>query len=190
MTTVLITGANAGLGKDAARQMAIRPEVGKVYLGVRNAAKGAAAKQELEQVTGRAVFEVVIIDTSDLTTVEAAVASLDALDGVVLNAGGPGGASAGDKTADGVTQAFAANVLGHVALVEGLIAADKLRGTVVNVSTEAVRGIPAMGMKRPELSSSSVDDFVAIADGSRFDRFEPMVAYGYNKYVSTLWISA
>jgi len=30
--TVLITGANVGLGKEIARQMALRPEIARVYL--------------------------------------------------------------------------------------------------------------------------------------------------------------
>ncbi|MBX2804323.1 MAG: SDR family NAD(P)-dependent oxidoreductase [Myxococcales bacterium] len=190
MTTVLITGANAGLGKDAARQLALRPEIERVYLGCRTEAKALAAQQELEQATGREVFSFVHVDTSDLSTIEAAIASLEPLDGIILNAGGPGGPDAGTLTDDGVTQAYAANVLGHAALVEGLLAAGKLRGTVVNVSSEAVRGIPAMGMKRPDLPDSSVEDFVSVADGSRFDSFDPMVAYAFNKHVSTLWTSA
>jgi len=191
LETVLITGANAGLGKDSARQIALLPEVRKVYLGCRNAAKAEAAKTELEQVTGKSVFEVVIVDTSNLATVEAAVAAIDEpLDGVILNAGGPGGATAGEKTAEGVVGSFAVNVLGHAALIEGLIAARKLTGTVVYVSTEAVRGIPAMGFARPNLPNSSVDDFAAIADGSAFKKIDPMTSYGPIKYVATMWMGA
>lgn len=190
MATVLVTGANAGLGKDAARQLALRDDIDKIYLGCRTETKAKAAQAELEAATGRTVFEFVHIDTADLATVKAAIDTLEPLDGIVLNAGGPGGPNGGELTADGVTLAYAANVLGHAALVEGLLASGKLRGTVVTVSTEAVRSIPAMGMKRPELPTSSADDFASIADGSRFERFEPMIAYGYNKYVATMWTSA
>ena len=191
METVLITGANAGLGRDSARQAALLSGVKKVYLACRSEARGEAAKAELEAATGKDVFEVVRLDTSDLDVVAAAVDAIDRpIDGLVLNAGGPLGPSAGDKTRDGVVLSMAANVLGHVALVDGLIAAGKLRGTVVFVSTEAVRGIPAMGFARPDLKHSSVEEFVSIADGSYFKSFDAMKAYGPIKYVGTLWTSA
>ena len=44
--TVLITGANAGIGKEIARQLALRPEFGRIYLGCRNAERANAAKAE------------------------------------------------------------------------------------------------------------------------------------------------
>ncbi len=34
--TVLITGANSGIGKDVARQLALRPEMARIYLACRN----------------------------------------------------------------------------------------------------------------------------------------------------------
>ncbi|MGA8362086.1 MAG: hypothetical protein WB793_10720 [Candidatus Dormiibacterota bacterium] len=34
--TVLITGANAGMGKDVARQLALRPDFKRIYLACRN----------------------------------------------------------------------------------------------------------------------------------------------------------
>lgn len=189
--TVLITGANGGLGKDAARQLANLPTTRKVYLACRNEQKALEAKASLEAATGREIFDIVLVDTSDLASVQAAVDSVpEPIDGVILNAGGPGGDRAGSMTDLGVNHSFAVNVLGHVALVEGLIAADKLRGTVVFVSSEAARGIPSMGMARPDLESSSVDEFAAIADGTWFDKFDAMKAYGPIKYVGTQWMAA
>ena len=44
---IMITGANAGLGKDAARQLALRPGVEKIYLACRSLEKAQAAKAEL-----------------------------------------------------------------------------------------------------------------------------------------------
>jgi len=191
LKTILITGANAGLGKDAARQVASLPGVQKIYLGCRNEQKADAARAELEAATGKTIFEFVRIDTTDLDTVRDAVAAIEGpVDGVVLNAGGAGGATAGDKTPDGVIGSFAVNVLGHAALVDGLIAAGKLRGTVVYVGSEASRGIPAMGFARPDLKTNSVDEFATIADGSMFPKFDAMKAYGPVKYVGTMWTSA
>ena len=34
--TVLITGANAGIGKEVARQLALRPETARIYRACRN----------------------------------------------------------------------------------------------------------------------------------------------------------
>ena len=60
--SILITGANSGLGKDTARQLALLPKTEKIYLACRNLEKAEAAKEELEQATGRDIFEIVIMD--------------------------------------------------------------------------------------------------------------------------------
>jgi NAD(P)-dependent dehydrogenase (short-subunit alcohol dehydrogenase family) len=51
--TVLITGANAGIGKDVARQLALRPDMARIYLACRNKDRATTAKAELEAKTGR-----------------------------------------------------------------------------------------------------------------------------------------
>ena len=53
--TVLITGANAGIGKDVARQLALRPEIARIYLACRNRDRATTAKAELEAKTGRRI---------------------------------------------------------------------------------------------------------------------------------------
>ncbi len=69
----LITGANAGLGKDVARQLALRADVDSIYLACRDQAKAQAAQADLQRITGRSVFEVLIMDTADLASVRAAL---------------------------------------------------------------------------------------------------------------------
>ncbi len=54
--SIMITGANAGLGKDVARQLALLPTTEKVYLACRNMDKAQAAKKELMKITGKSVF--------------------------------------------------------------------------------------------------------------------------------------
>ena len=191
--SVLITGANAGIGKDVARQLALREDVGKVYLACRNPAKAQIAQQELKAATGRSVFEIVQIDVSDLGSVRAAVKGLaQPLDAVVMNAGGNGGPTPRALTSAGVTQMFAVNVLGHVVLLEGLIAAAKLTDVAVYVGSEAARGIPKLRIPRPEFATSTVDELASVIDGHYFDdrKYKGSLDYGQSKYLAALWMAA
>ena len=87
--------AKAGRTNFVARQLAERGGVERVYLGVRNMDRGAAAMADLEATTGRKVFELVRIDTSDLGSARDAAASLPGpVDGLLMNAGGRGGSEA------------------------------------------------------------------------------------------------
>lgn len=190
--SALITGANSGLGKECARQLADLDEVERIVLACRNPDKAEAAKADLEQATGRSIFEVLIVDVSDLDSVRRAAAELTGtVDAVVLNAGGMGGRDPGKKTKSGVTQLFAVNVLGHALLVDELLAAEKIGQVVMYAGSEAARGVPKMGMKRPALESSSADDFATVADGTAWNgSFDPMQAYGAVKYLAAMWMSS
>ena len=98
----LITGANAGLGKDVARQLALRADVDSIYLACRDQAKAEAAQADLQRITGRSVFEVLIIDTADVGSVRAALNALERpLRAVLLNAGGTGGPTPMARTVEG-----------------------------------------------------------------------------------------
>ena len=86
--TVLITGANAGIGKDVARQLALRPEIGRIYLACRNRDRATTAKSELEAATGRSIFDIVVMDVADLGSVRVGLAAIDgSVDALVMNAG-------------------------------------------------------------------------------------------------------
>ncbi|MDH3649145.1 MAG: SDR family NAD(P)-dependent oxidoreductase [Saprospiraceae bacterium] len=190
--SVLITGANSGLGKETARQLALQDQSEKIYLACRNAERAEAAKRSLEQSTGKSIFEIILTDVSNLESVKSAVESLrEPVDALVMNAGGMGGRNPGEKTVDGVIQLFAVNVLGHVVLFDELLKANKLIKVALYAGSEAARGVPKMGMKRPNLETSSVDEFASICDGSFFGgKVDPMEAYGPVKYVATMWMSS
>lgn len=190
--SVLITGANAGLGREAARQLALHKGITKIYLACRNRAKAEAAKTALEAETGRAIFEILLIDVGDPDSVRAAVTELKApVDAVILNAGGTGGRSPNALTPNGVTTIFAANVLGHVVLVDKLMERQLVTSTVLYAGSEAARGIPKMGIARPELADSSVEEFASIADGSKFGADgDPLDIYANVKLTGVLWMGA
>src|SRR5579863_5006900 len=140
--SILITGANAGLGKETARQLAMKRETKRVILFCRNRARAEAAKKDLEEKTGKKVFEIVIGDVTDADSVRKAVEEIkEPIDAVVLNAGGVIGKTAANSTPSGMNQLAATNILGNVVLVEELIKRDKLRKAVLAVSAEAVPGV-------------------------------------------------
>ena len=191
--SVLITGANSGIGKDVARQLALAGGFGAIYLACRNQGRAEAAKRDLEAGTGKSIFEIVIVDVSDLDSVRAAVASIEKpLDALVMNAGGNGGPTPRALTPAGVTQMFAANVLGHVVLLESLIGAGKLTEVAVYLGSEAARGVPKLRIPRPRFATSSVDEFAGVIDGHFFDgrKYQGSLDYGQTKYLAALWMAA
>src|SRR5271170_4348802 len=167
--TVLITGANVGIGKDIARQLALRPDMAHIYLACRNQDRATAAKAELEAATGRTIFDIVLMDVADPGSVRAGLAGISgSLDALVMNAGGMGGKTPMALTADGATYMFAQNVLGHVVLLETLLAEDRLGEVAVFAGSEAARGLPRVGFKRPSFVSKSADELATVIDGSFF----------------------
>ena len=191
--TVLITGANVGIGKEIARQLALRPEIANIYLACRNRDKAIAARTELEAETGRRIFDIVVMDVSDPSSVRAGLAGVDgSVDALVMNAGGMGGKTPMALTADGATYMFAQNVLGHVVLLETLLAEDRLGELAVFAGSEAARGLPKMGFKRPSFVSKSADELATVIDGSYFAGRKPDInlAYGQAKLLGILWMAS
>jgi NAD(P)-dependent dehydrogenase (short-subunit alcohol dehydrogenase family) len=187
--TILITGANTGLGKEAARQLALKNETKKVILFCRNQSKAEAAKKDLEAQTGKKIFEIIIGDVADANSVRKVVEKIrEPIDAIILNAGGVVGKTAAKITPSGMNQLAATNILGHVVLVEELIKRGKLKKAVLAVSAEAIPGVKMLGMKPVAMKTSSADEFAAVLDGTYFgDKFEGIQAYGYVKYAVTMW---
>ena len=122
--TVVITGANAGLGEVTARELA---RVGaRVVLAVRNTEKSKAAA---ERMTGD--VEVRQLDLQDLGSVRRFADEMGALDVLVNNAGIM--ATKHAVTADGFEGQIGTNHLGHFALTNLLL--PRLTDRVVTVSS-------------------------------------------------------
>lgn len=88
--TIIVTGANVGLGKEAARHY-VRLGADRVILGVRTVGKGEEAKRDIESSTRRAdVVEVWQLDLRNYDSVKEfaqRASTLQRLDSIVENAG-------------------------------------------------------------------------------------------------------
>jgi NAD(P)-dependent dehydrogenase (short-subunit alcohol dehydrogenase family) len=113
MTTTLITGANRGLGYEAARRL--RAAGHEVWIGARDAARGQAAADALGA-------RFVQLDVTDDASVAAAAERLDALDVLVNNAGIAGARVAPpDTTPADVAPVLETNVLGIVRVTHAFL---------------------------------------------------------------------
>lgn len=127
--TVVVTGANSGLGLVTSRELA---QVGaRVVLAVRDTERGAATAREIGGAT-----EVRKLDLADLGSIRAfAEQWSEPIDVLINNAGimmVPEG-----RTADGFERQFGTNHLGHFALTNLLL--PHLTDRVVTVSSQAHR---------------------------------------------------
>jgi NAD(P)-dependent dehydrogenase (short-subunit alcohol dehydrogenase family) len=189
----LITGANAGIGKELSRQLAGRTEVARVYLAGRNPDKLETARAELAAATGRNIFTISVMDLTDLLTVHGAAKALpEPIDWLVMNAGGSGGKTPLARTSSGATTVLAINVVGHIALLDDLIAAGQFTGTAVYAGSEAARGVPKLGIPRPHFDTTSISELVSVIDGTYFDsrKFTGPLGYAQAKYIAALAIAA
>lgn len=119
---VIITGANSGTGKEAAKRLAAAGA--DIIMAVRNEAKGEEARREICQTVSGASLEVRIVDLSSLESVRVFSQQLlkegRPVDLLVNNAGimAP---PRRELTADGFELQFATNFLVHFALTNLLL---------------------------------------------------------------------
>lgn len=171
---ILVTGANSGIGFEAAKEFA--RQGAQTILACRNMDKAQAALADIQKELPQAKVEIMALDLASLDSVRqfaaAFKAQYDQLDVLVNNAGimmVPYG-----RTEDGFERQLGTNHLGHFALT-GLLF-DLLRNTpgarVVNVSSG--------GHRFGEMDF----DNLMFTDG---EGYTPMGAYGRSKLANLLF---
>jgi NAD(P)-dependent dehydrogenase (short-subunit alcohol dehydrogenase family) len=196
MPTLLLTGANRGIGFEAAAQFAASGHFDKIILTVRSPDKGppmiaAAAAQSGKSAS---LFSFLTLDLESHVSAREAVGKCPSgLDAIVLNAGGMGGEA---LTELGVTQNFAMNVLGNAVLVEGLLAAGKISAgaRVIYSTSEGTRNVwlftgfqPFVRLYKEEMEGSIAQppSRGTLGIGVR----QRMNTYANSKLIGMLWIA-
>ncbi|PKV78013.1 oxidoreductase [Nocardia fluminea] len=158
--TIIVTGANSGLGAATARALS---EAGaRVILACRDTAKAERVAAGL-----RAATEVRELDLANLNSVRAFADSIERVDVLINNAGVM--ALPLRRTADGFEMQFGTNHLGHFALTNLLL--DRITDRVVTVSSVAHR------IGRIDLADPNWEQ-------RRYDRW---LAYGQSKLANLMF---
>ncbi len=197
--SALVTGANSGLGFEAAAQFCDQG-FGRVILACRSHEKAEKARLALRDRCGRDVFETLISDTAEpgsaLEAAEERAQRGKPIDVLLLNAGM--GAAELRTNSRGVDVVYASTLAGHHVLTMSLLDEGLLssKARIIIAGSEAARAdLPGMGMK--------VDDFRALADeehhgdlaaamvaaakGEAGDKYNPNAAYANAKAMVAWW---
>jgi len=141
--TVIITGANSGVGKATAVALAAAGAGARTVITARSEPRGLSALSDIRSASGSDQVELEVFDLGDLASVRRGAARIldryDRIDVLVNNAGLV--LSARSETVDGFETTFAVNHLGPFLftqlLTERLVASAPAR--VVNVASTAHR---------------------------------------------------
>ena len=161
--TFLVTGANTGIGRATAADLAGRG--GRVYVACRSEEKGRAAAAEISAATGNEAVTFLPLDLADLASVRACAEQFLARGEplhVLINNGGVAGQRG--LTANGFELAFGVNHLGHFALTMALLdrLAESAPARIVNVSSDShyqAKGIDFAAVRRPTASVTGMREY-------------------------------
>ena len=161
--TFLVTGANTGIGRATAADLAGRG--GRVYLACRSEQKGRASVAAITAATGNEAVAFLPLDLADLASVRACAEQFLARGEplhVLINNGGLAGQRG--LTADGFELAFGVNHLGHFALTLALLdcLAASAPARIVNVSSDShyqAKGIDFEAVRRPTASVTGMHEY-------------------------------
>jgi dehydrogenase/reductase SDR family protein 13 len=161
--TFIVTGANAGIGKITATELARRGA--HVLLACRSKDKTAAVIEEIHRATGTTTAEYVQLDLGDLASVRACAGGIAArgtpIHGLINNAG-----MAGSKglTRDGFELTWGVNHLGPYLFTRLLLDRVKQAGQarIVNVASAShynATGIDWDALKQPTRSATGMREY-------------------------------
>jgi len=184
-TTVLITGANTGLGLESAKRLALAGA--NIIITARSQSKADGAVQKVISAVPLATAQRVVgvsLDLASLASVrslperlEAVLGARDAPIDVLLNNAGVMAIPERLETADGFERTIGVNHLGHFALVAALLPSLKRASggfRVINVSSNAHR-------------FASSDDIVSALDAQLDPSYSAWGNYGLSKAANVLF---
>jgi NAD(P)-dependent dehydrogenase (short-subunit alcohol dehydrogenase family) len=162
-TTIVITGANTGIGRATAAELA--SQGARVILACRSEDKTRPVIDDIVARTGNDAVEFLALDLADLASVRAAAATLldrdDPIHVLINNAGVAGQRG---ETAQGFELAFGINHLGHFLFTDLLL--DRLRASaparVINVSSDShyqPKAIDWDAVRRPTATVSGMREY-------------------------------
>ena len=173
MTTTLITGANKGLGYEAARRLLA--EGHDVWVAARNAEHGQRAAEEL-----RARF--VQLDVTSQASITAAAATVDAqtgLDVLINNAGIAGSYSPiSELSTAEVEQVYDTNVFGAIRVTQAFIPLLQRSPAPVIVNVSSGLGSETL-VRDPERVESSVNSLAYCSSKAALIMITTQYAKGY-----------
>ena len=166
--TIVVTGSNTGLGKEAARHY-VRLGVSRLILAVRSLDKGYAAKDDIEATTNCAknVIQVWQLDMASYASVQKFAARVDAeLDRVDIFIANAGVARAKYSTAEDNEETITVNVVSTFLLAALVV--PKLKTTAAKFNTRPTLTITSSGAhaftKFPQQSAPDGEIFATIND--------------------------
>ncbi|MDJ0508919.1 MAG: SDR family NAD(P)-dependent oxidoreductase [Crocosphaera sp.] len=159
MRTVIISGANNGLGYACAKELALNKDI-YLVLACRNNQKATKVVEKLKHLSKNNQVEAIGLDLASLRSVrqfeaEFAQKNLPPLGMIVCNAGVQF-IQRREYTEDGWETTFAVNHLGHFLLVNLLLKHLKPPGRIIFVSSDThdpnkITGMPAPNFQDPNL---------------------------------------
>ena len=178
----IVTGANSGIGKEAARQLVERSAT--VIMACRSTERGGTARDEIAGATGNAQIDLMLVDMASQESIHAFVETFRAkysrLDGLINNAAHFDISQTEPVIRDGIESIFATNYLGPFTLTLELL--DTLKSSaparILNVSSQGLVTYPNIAIQYDDLTTS------------RTRAYKPAYAYYHSKLAHVMFTLA